>query len=67
MKYFELKFEAKDRNGKIHRLLMYPELKVYRRGVVAESDEDSVFFDDISDMNELEHQLFSAHYIAKIL
>lgn len=63
----KLVFEAEDWQFNIHRLVMFPEAKVYARGVAEEADENAIVLKDVSDMYELERNLFHDHYIVKTL
>ena len=67
MNTLKLVFETEDWQFNVHRLVMFPELKVYARGVVKEASENAILLKDVNDMYELERRLFHDHYIIKTL
>ena len=67
MAYMKLVFEAKDPNAMVHRLLLFPELKVYAKGIIVESKYDSIELNSVLDMYEIEKKLMLNGYIMKSL
>lgn len=63
----KLAFETKDFQFNTHRLVMFPEAKVYARGVIKESKDDSIKLIDDLDMAELERRLLKDNYTIKTL